>query len=87
MTQLIQNAEIRLNRAMLHCLILIWIRTQNKTGTPDYPEDMTVLVGDALISKENNPLPESEQKILESKQVLDKSRKESLQCQPCWCGF
>ena len=54
--------------------------TKIKLELPDYPEAMTVLVGDALMyAKENNPqYLESEQKILESKQVLDKSRKESL---------
>ncbi len=77
-----QNAEIRLNRAMfaLAAYLNLDKNTKIKLELPDYPEDMTVLVGDALMyAKENNPqYLESEQKILESKQVLDKSRKESL---------
>lgn len=77
-----QNAEIRLNRAMfaLAAYLNLDKNTKIKLELPDYPEDMTVLVGDALMyAKENNPqYLESEQRILESKQVLDKSRKESL---------
>lgn len=78
----LQNANIRLNRAMfaLAAYLNLDKNTKIKLELPDYPEDMTVLVSDALMyAKENNPqYLESEQRILESKQALDKSRKESL---------
>lgn len=78
----LQNANIRLNRAMfaLAAYLNLDKNTKIKLELPDYPEDMTVLVSDALMyAKENNPqYLESEQRILESEQALDKSRKESL---------
>ena len=78
----LQNAEIRLKRAMfaLAAFLNLDKNTKIKLEIPDYPEDINVFVEDALMyAKENNPqYLESEQKILESQQTLDKSRKESL---------
>ena len=78
----LQNAEIRLKRAMfaLAAYLNLDKNTKIKLELPSYPEDITVIVDDALMyAKENNPkYMESDQKILESKQVLDKNKKESL---------
>lgn len=78
----LQNAEIRLKRAMfaLAAYLNLDKNTKIKLELPGYPDDVDVIVDDALMyAKQNNPqYLDSKQKILESQQVLDRNRKESL---------
>ena len=78
----LQNAEIRLKRAMfaLAAFLNLDKNTKIKLELPGYPGDVDVIVDDALMyAKLNNPqYLESEQRILESQQILDKNKKESL---------
>lgn len=78
----LQNAEIRLKRAMfaLAAYLNLDKNTKIKLELPGYPEDVSVNVDDALMyARENNPkYMESEQRILESQQVLDRNKRESM---------
>lgn len=78
----LQNAEISLKRAMfaLAAYLNLDKNTKIKLELPGYPDDVDVIVDDALMyAKLNNPqYLDSKQKILESQQVLDRNKKESL---------
>lgn len=78
----LQNAELRLKRAMfaLAAYLNLDKNTKITLQLPDYPQDIFVSVDDALMyAKDNNPqYLEHEQRILESQQTLDRTRRESL---------
>lgn len=78
----LQNAEIRLNRAMsaLATYLNLEKNTKIEVELPDYPEELMISAEEALMhARQNNPrYLESEQQILESKQRLDKTKKESM---------
>ena len=78
----LQNAEIRLKRAMfaLAAYLNLDKNTRITLQLPDYPKDILVDVDNALmLAKENNPrYLENKQRVLESRQTLDRTRRESL---------
>ena len=78
----LQNAELRLKRSMfaLAAYLNLDKNTKITLQLPDYPQDVFVSVDDALMfAKENNPqYLEHKQRILESQQTLDRTRRESL---------
>ena len=78
----LQNAELRLKRAMfaLAAYLNLDKNTRIRIQLPDYPKDVFVSVDEALMhAKENNPqYLESQQRIWESQQTLDRTRRESL---------
>lgn len=78
----LQNAEIRLKRAMfaLAAYLNLDKDTRITLQLPDYPKDIFVNADEALMhAKENNPqYLEHKQRILESQQTLDRTRRESL---------
>ncbi len=78
----LQNAELRLKRAMFALAAYLNLDKDTKITLqlPDYPKNVIVNVNDALMfAKENNPqYMEHKQRILESEQTLDRTRRESL---------
>ena len=78
----LQNAEIRLKRAMFALAAFLNLDKDTKITLhlPDYPKNIIVNVDDALMfAKENNPqYLEHKQRILESRQTLDRTLRESL---------
>lgn len=78
----LQNAELSLKRTMfaLAAYLNLDKNTKITLQLPDYPKDVFVNVDDALaFAKENNPqYLEHKQRILESEQTLDRTRRESL---------
>ncbi len=78
----LQNAELRLKRAMfaLAAYLNLDKNTKITLKLPDYPKDVIVRVDEALMhAKDNNPqYLSSRQRILESQQALDRTRRESL---------
>ncbi len=78
----LQNAEIQLKRAMfaLAAYLNLDKNTRITLQLPDYPKDILVDVDNALmLAKENNPrYLENKQRVLESRQTLDRTRRESL---------
>lgn len=78
----LQNAEIQLNRAMfaLASYLNMDKNTHIRISLPDYPKNMDISVDEALVhAKENNPrYLESKQNILELRQALDRTKKESM---------
>lgn len=78
----LQNAELRLKRAMfaLAAYLNLDKNTRITLQLPGYPKDVFVNVDEALtFAKENNPqYLEHKQRILESEQTLDRTRRESL---------
>lgn len=78
----LQNAELRLKRAMfaLAAYLNLDKNTKITLQLPDYPKDVFVNVDEALaFAKDNNPqYLEHKQRILESEQMLDRTRRESL---------
>lgn len=78
----LQNTELRLKRAMfaLAAYLNLDKNTKITLQLPDYPKDVFVNVDEALaFAKENNPqYLEHKQRILESEQTLDRTRRESL---------
>lgn len=78
----LQNAEIRLKRAMFALAAYLNLDKDTKITLqlPDYPKDIFVNADEALMhAKENNPqYLEHKQRILESQQTLDRTRRESL---------
>lgn len=78
----LQNAEIRLKRAMFALTAYLNLDKDTKITLqlPDYPKDIFVNADEALMhAKENNPqYLEHKQRILESQQTLDRTRRESL---------
>lgn len=78
----LQNAEIRLKRAMFALAAYLNLDKDTKINLelPDYPKDIFVSVDAALMhAKENNPqYLVHKQKILESEQKLDRTRLESM---------
>ena len=78
----LQNAEIRLNRAMsaLASFLNIDPNTKIEIKLPDYPQEFFISVEEALMhARQNNPrYIESRRQILESEQELDRRRREAL---------
>lgn len=78
----LQNAELRLKRAMFALAAYLNLDKDTKITLqlPDYPKDVFVNADDALrFAKENNPqYLEHRQRVLESEQTLDRTRRESL---------
>lgn len=78
----LQNAELRLTRAMFALAAYLNLNKNTKITLqlPDYPKDVIVRVDEALMHvKDNNPqYLSSKQRILESQQTLDRTRRESL---------
>lgn len=78
----LQNAELRLKRAMfaLAAYLNLDKETRITLRLPGYPKDVFVNADAALrFAKENNPkYIEHKQRILESQQTLDRTRRESL---------
>lgn len=78
----LQNAEIRLKRAMfaLAAYLNLDKNTHIDIQLPDYPEALVISVDDALMhARKNNPqYLESKQQLLESEQRLDKTKKEAM---------
>ena len=78
----LQNTELRLKRAMFALAAYLNLDKNTKIALqlPDYPKDVFVNVDEALaFAKDNNPqYLEHKQRILESEQMLDRTRRESL---------
>ena len=78
----VQNSEIRLKRAMFALAAYLNLDKDTKITLelPDYPKNIFVNVDEALLlAKENNPqYLENKQRVLESHQTLDRTRRESL---------
>lgn len=78
----LQNAEIRLKRAMFALAAYLNLDKDTKITLqlPDYPKDIFVNADEALMhAQKNNPkYLEHKQHLLESQQTLDRTRRESL---------
>lgn len=78
----LQNAEIRLKRAMFALAAYLNLDKNTKIDIrlPDYPKELIISVDDALMyARQNNPrYLESAQQLLLSEQQLDKTKKESM---------
>lgn len=78
----LQNADINLKRATFALASFLNLDKNMKIdiSLPAYPEEMVIVVDDALMyAKQNNPrYLESKQQILQSEQQLDKTKRESM---------
>lgn len=78
----LQNSEIQLKRAMFALAAYLNLEkdTKIRLQLPDLPKDISILQDEAIhYAKENNPqYIETQQKVLESQQTLDKRHKETI---------